>query len=149
MAVAREPPSLKTDRAVGGWSHFSGPLPLPRQNEAECHCPHAECGTRDSPVDPNAPPPCIPRALKQKNAVKTSLCEVIEIRNSADAVGSLCSRTASTQCSDCGTELCESHTETCGACRSIFCPPCLSFHQTEHPKPFSADHGQDRERKRA
>src|SRR5947208_3996548 len=30
-----------------------------------------------------------------------SHCEVVEMRNSADAVGYLCSRTASTQCSDC------------------------------------------------
>src|SRR6266550_7591586 len=35
------------------------------------------------------------------------------MRNSADVVGYLCSRTASTQCSDCGSKLCESHTETC------------------------------------
>src|SRR5947209_10792138 len=31
-------------------------------------------------------------------------CEIVEIRNSADAVGFPCSRTASTQCSDCGSE---------------------------------------------
>ena len=37
-------------------------------------------------------------------------CEVVEIRNSADADGFPCSRTASTQCFDCGSELCESHT---------------------------------------
>src|SRR5207245_3867704 len=70
----------------------------------------------------------------------------------ADVVGYSCSRTASKECSDCGSELCESHTETCGICHSIFCPSCLSFHQTEHPighsKPASADHGV-RERKRA
>jgi len=43
-----------------------------------------------------------------------TLCQdaVVEMRNSADAVGYPCSRTASTQCSDCGAELCESHTET-------------------------------------
>src|SRR5207249_9425571 len=68
-------------------------------------------------------------------------CEVIEIRNSADADGFPCSRTASTQCFDCGSELCESHTETCGICNGIFCPPCLTFHQ-EHPKPASADREQ-------
>src|SRR5881396_1987271 len=61
-------------------------------------------------------------------------CEVVEMRNSADAVGYLCSRTASTQCSDCGSELCESHAETCGGCRSIFCPSCLSLHQSLHRK---------------
>src|SRR6266567_3534237 len=51
-------------------------------------------------------------------------CEIVEMRNSADAVGYSCSRTASTQCSDCGTELCESHTESCSACHSVFCPSC-------------------------
>jgi len=76
-------------------------------------------------------------------------CEVVEIRNSADADGFPCSRTASTQCFDCGSELCESHTETCGVCHSIFCPSCLFFHQTEHPKPASADYGKLQERKRA
>ena len=47
-------------------------------------------------------------------------CEVVEMRNSADAVGYPCSKTASTQCSDCGSELCESHAETCGGCHAIF-----------------------------
>src|SRR5438094_6337943 len=68
-------------------------------------------------------------------------CEVIEIRNSADADGFPCSRTASTQCFDCGSELCENHTETCGICNGIFCPPCLSFHSAQRPKAASADHG--------
>src|SRR5437899_2162286 len=35
-------------------------------------------------------------------------CEVVEMRNSADVVGYSCSRTANAECSDCGTELCES-----------------------------------------
>src|SRR5438093_3653050 len=48
-------------------------------------------------------------------------CEVVEMRNSADVVGYSCSRTANTQCSDCGSELCESHAETCGMCRAVFC----------------------------
>src|SRR6266849_2329347 len=61
-------------------------------------------------------------------------CEVVEVRNLADAVGYSCSRTASTQCSDCGIELCEPHTENCGSCRSAFCPSCLFFHRAEHPK---------------
>jgi len=76
-------------------------------------------------------------------------CEVVEVRNLADAVGYSCSRTASTQCSDCGIELCEPHAETCGTCRTIFCPSCSYFHQAQHSKPVSADHGRDRERKRA
>src|SRR5207249_1579327 len=35
-------------------------------------------------------------------------CGVVEVRNLADAVGYACSRTASTQCSDCG--ICANHT---------------------------------------
>src|SRR5437667_1730846 len=67
----------------------------------------------------------------------------------ADVVGYSCSRTASKECSDCGSELCESHTETCGICHSIFCPSCLSFHLVQHPNAASADHRHVRERKRA
>src|SRR5215470_1912206 len=36
-------------------------------------------------------------------------CGIIEVRNSEDAVGSLCLKPASEQCSDCGTGLCEAH----------------------------------------
>ena len=75
--------------------------------------------------------------------------EVVEVRNSADAGGLACLRTASKQCSDCGAELCESHGETCGMCRAVFCPACLSLHQEQHPKTASADREQPRERKRA
>src|SRR5437870_6990714 len=76
-------------------------------------------------------------------------CEVVEVRNLADAVGYSCSRTASTQCSDCGIELCEPHAETCGACHSVFCLPCFFCHQAQHSKPVSVVHGRDRERKSA
>src|SRR6059058_4950857 len=43
------------------------------------------------------------------NILHVGSCEVGEIRNSTDAVGYSCSRTASTQCFDRGSELCESH----------------------------------------
>ena len=76
-------------------------------------------------------------------------CEVVEVRNLEDAVGYSCSRTASTQCSDCGIELCEPHAEICGACRSIFCLPCFFCHQAQHSKRVSAGHGRDRGRKTA
>ena len=52
------------------------------------------------------------------------VCEVIEIRNSADAVGYSCPGAASKECSDCGIQVCEDHAEPCGTCFSIFCPPC-------------------------
>jgi len=53
------------------------------------------------------------------NILHVGSCEVGEIRNSADAVGYPCSRTSSTQCSECGSELCESHAETYGGCRAV------------------------------
>ena len=53
-------------------------------------------------------------------------CEVVEVRNVADADGFACSRTANAECSDCGSSLCDSHTETCGICNGIFCPSCFS-----------------------
>src|SRR5437899_13006894 len=81
------------------------------------------------------------------NILHVGSCEIVEMRDSADADGYPCSRTASTQCLDCGSELCESHTETCGICNGIFCPSCLTFHQ-DHTKPALADHGA-RERNRA
>src|SRR2546428_13665044 len=59
-------------------------------------------------------------------------CEVVEVRNSADELGFPCSRTSSTQCSDCGIALCEDHAEPCGTCFSIFCPPCRFLHRGQH-----------------
>ena len=73
-------------------------------------------------------------------------CEVVELRNSADVVGYPCPGAASKECSDCGIRLCEDHAETCGTCRSIFCPPCRFLHRAQHSKPA---HGERRERKRA
>src|SRR3989441_5092977 len=52
-------------------------------------------------------------------------CEVVEVRNLEDAVGYPCSKTGSKQCSDCGSEICESHTETCDICHDFFCPVLL------------------------
>src|SRR5437870_2904796 len=78
--------------------------------------------------------------------VAMSRCEVVEIRNSADADGFPCSRTASTQCSDCGSELCESHTETRSGCHAIFCPSCFLFHRAQHSKPA---HGERRGTKKS
>src|SRR2546430_6264074 len=76
------------------------------------------------------------------NILHVGSCEIVEMRDSADAVGYSCSRTARTECFDCGSSLCESHTETCGICNGIFCPSCLSFHSVQHPKAASADHGE-------
>src|SRR5438105_15840354 len=65
------------------------------------------------------------------------VCEVIEIRNSADAVGYSCPGAASKECSDCGIQVREDHAEPCGTCFSIFCPPCRFLHRAQHSKPES------------
>ena len=65
-------------------------------------------------------------------------CEVVGVRNLADEAGVPCTRTANTQCCDCGIALCERHVETCGICHDVFCSSCLTFHRAEHvkaPKP--------------
>src|SRR5206468_7864010 len=91
---------------------------------------------------------CIFRVEAAMNILHVGSCEVGEIRNSADAVGYPCSRTASKECSDCGIQLCEDHVETCSGCHAIFCP-CFFFRSAQHSKAASADHGQVRERKTA
>jgi hypothetical protein len=76
-------------------------------------------------------------------------CEVIEVRNLSDADGIPCSKTVSKECSDCGIELCDSHADICGICHEIFCPSCMYFHQSEHPKPATAEHAGSQARKTA
>jgi hypothetical protein len=78
-----------------------------------------------------------------------SSCEVVEVRNLADAVGYSCSRTASKECSDCGIEICDSHAECCDICRHVFCPSCISFYEAEHPKPTRAELPKSPKRKTA
>src|SRR2546428_262854 len=90
-----------------------------------------------------------PGSLITSVSIADSRCKVVEGRNAAEGVVFACLRTASKQCFDCGSSLCESHTETCGICNGIFCPSCLSLHSVQHPKAASADHGERRERKRA
>jgi hypothetical protein len=67
-------------------------------------------------------------------------CEIVEVRNLADADGIPCSRAAGKKCSDCGSELCDSHAENCEMCHDLFCPSCMSFHEAEHTKTATADH---------
>ena len=54
------------------------------------------------------------------NILHVGSCEIVEIRDSADAVGYSGPRTANAECSDCGSELCESHTETCAASVTVY-----------------------------
>jgi hypothetical protein len=58
-------------------------------------------------------------------------------------------RSADWQCSDCGVSLCSAHAERCDLCGQTFCQSCLSFHQSEHPKPAHADLQSARNKKSA
>jgi hypothetical protein len=77
-----------------------------------------------------------------------SLCEIVKVRNVADAVGYPCTKASSHQCWGCGIAICEAHSETCSSCRQLFCTFCLSLHQTMHPKRAIA-HSRNQERKTA
>ena len=76
-------------------------------------------------------------------------CEVVAVRNVADAVGVPCTRTPIHECDDCGIQICESHTEKCATYQEVFCSLCLSFHEREHsnllrPGPQPAARTKDR-----
>ncbi len=67
-------------------------------------------------------------------------CEIVLSRNVGDAEGEECSRNASTFCSDCGSELCELHSEECELCGQEFCSMCLIIHSREpHAKRPAAE----------
>jgi hypothetical protein len=53
------------------------------------------------------------------NGADSSVTGSYALRNSGDEVGYPCSRTSSTQCSDCGSESCAPPTETCCICRRV------------------------------
>jgi predicted sulfurtransferase len=76
-------------------------------------------------------------------------CGVVEVRGVQDQFGTACGRSAETLCYDCGTSLCSTHTQRCEVCAETFCPSCLSFHQTDHAKPASAENAPMRKRKSA
>ena len=66
-------------------------------------------------------------------------CGVVQYRNLADSLGTICGRSASTLCYDCGTSLCQPHTKICDICKEKFCPSCLGFHIEDHAKPSTAE----------
>jgi predicted sulfurtransferase len=76
-------------------------------------------------------------------------CGVVQVCGVHDGDGLACGRSASTLCYDCGTLLCPDHTERCDLCAEMFCPSCLSFHQSEHPKPAERDQRGQQKRKTA
>ena len=77
-----------------------------------------------------------------------SYCGVVEVRSLEDALGATCARSAAAQCSDCGTALCDAHAERCELCSETFCPGCVSFHRTEHPRPAQSDQFTESPRKK-
>jgi len=76
-------------------------------------------------------------------------CGVVEVRSLEDALGATCGRSAESQCSDCETLLCSFHSQRCELCAETFCPSCLSFHQSDHPKPADREERGQQKRKSA
>ena len=48
-------------------------------------------------------------------------CQVVGVRNLADAVGVHCTHKAIDLCFDCGIHVCESHAESCHTVKRLFC----------------------------
>ena len=47
-----------------------------------------------------------------------------------------CNRPSTLICYECGTKICELHTEECGLCREYLCTGCMYIHMREpHAKP--------------
>jgi len=67
-------------------------------------------------------------------------CGVVTNRHIEDQTGTPCGRSASTLCYDCGTSLCETHTDVCDLCKEKFCSSCLGFHLDEHSKRSATGH---------
>lgn len=78
-----------------------------------------------------------------------SFCGVVEFRGVQDRLGTACGLSTKTLCYDCGTCLCSTHAKRCDLCAETFCPSCLSFHQSEHPKPASGESSPQEKRKSA
>ena len=64
----------------------------------------------------------------QKLASHSHRCEIVLVQGTHDANGFPCGRPSSETCSDCGSELCDLHTEVCDLCEQTFCSMCLWLH---------------------
>jgi hypothetical protein len=71
------------------------------------------------------------RTMRQITMTKRN-CEVVEVPDMSDVLGCPCGKFAATQCTDCGTAICDTHGETCDICDRPFCLFCLSFHRAVH-----------------
>jgi hypothetical protein len=76
-------------------------------------------------------------------------CQVVGVRNLADAVGVHCTHKAIDLCFDCGIHVCESHAESCHICQETFCASCLTFNQRGRLSLAKPVRNKHRERKTA
>jgi hypothetical protein len=69
-------------------------------------------------------------------------CEIVAVNNLSDVLGDHCENVAAGQCSDCGTPICEVHTETCEMCaRSVlFFLPIIPPSASVTLQPAAAEH---------
>jgi hypothetical protein len=69
--------------------------------------------------------------VKVQFSAMRAQCEITAVAHVEDMVGYPCSNDASAICSDCGSHLCEGHTEHCQVCNEVFCFTCLGFHKPQ------------------
>ena len=67
-----------------------------------------------------------------------AVCQIIEVASIADAEGYTCARPAQAECAECGSLLCDRHSQSCSVCARIFCSPCLTDHIEEQFRPAGA-----------
>ena len=66
-------------------------------------------------------------------------CGVVEVGGVHNGDGMVCGRDAKLPASIAELHFACPHAERCELCSEMFCRPCLSFHQAEHPKPAQSD----------
>lgn len=55
-------------------------------------------------------------------------CEIEVAMNATGTEAYPCNRLSTALCYECGTKICDLHTEQCSLCREFVCPPCMPFH---------------------
>ena len=88
-------------------------------------------------------------SAKHTARIMAARCEITEVAHPEDVVGYPCSNDASEKCTDCGTRLCDAHTEHCDLCNQTFCATCLAFHIREQHQKKPAAVGERQRRKLA
>jgi hypothetical protein len=67
-------------------------------------------------------------ASEKDVGIESHACEIVLVQGTHDANGFPCARPSSETCSDCGSELCDLHTEFCDLCQQVFCSMCFWLH---------------------